>query len=361
VQNFRGFVDLKLDELARITLFAGKNNTGKSAVLEALFLLCSGPLAAQNAMGALRTFRGDNSVPLDASTDSTPWDPLFFNFDASKTITIGGKRNSEAREVQLSRIRNVDSVSFGPSSKSYSRQSLVHYQRGDRAEEYIQTVDFQVTPVTDSGGMPGIQQQNITAQLRLQPPAEAGDLAYFMSARLRANQQELANRYSQLRRKGDERDLIDVLRIVEPRLHRLEVLVEQGLPALHFELGSSGRSFPMSTLGEGTSSVVDFVTSIQLAKEGTVLIDEMENGIHHSILKDIWTQLHRAAERSNVQIVATTHSQECVEAAQAALSKRPSELQLIRLRRPKDNGPVEAVNYDAEALSGAIEGGLDVR
>ena len=37
VQNFRGFKDLRLDDLARVNLIAGKNNTGKSALLEAIF------------------------------------------------------------------------------------------------------------------------------------------------------------------------------------------------------------------------------------------------------------------------------------------------------------------------------------
>lgn len=39
IQNFRLFKDFQLHDLARVNLVVGKNNAGKSSLLEALYLL----------------------------------------------------------------------------------------------------------------------------------------------------------------------------------------------------------------------------------------------------------------------------------------------------------------------------------
>ena len=49
IEHFRGFSSFKIDQLARINLIVGKNNVGKTALLEALFLL-SGPYNPSNAL-----------------------------------------------------------------------------------------------------------------------------------------------------------------------------------------------------------------------------------------------------------------------------------------------------------------------
>lgn len=366
IENFRGFDDLTLSDLGRITLVSGRNNTGKSAVLEALFLLCGGPVAGQLAGGALRQFRGESPFGMDLGGDATPWDELFRNFSDDGTIRITGIEGGRGTVLTMERDTSSGHNQIGPISPTagavFSRGMTVSlYIDGQPDAKYRQTVTYNLQPQQlPAGGFPNAQIGNVSVNAELSPAAGPLKQAFFMGSRLRGSPVELATRYSNLRKRGNDRELLAALRVVEPRLGQLEVLVEQGQPVLNFEL--NGRTHPLSVLGEGVSSVVDFITSIYSARDGVVLIDELENGIHHSALEGVWVQVFRAAERARVQVVASTHSHECVVAARAALAKRSNELRLVRLRRPKGApDSVVPVEYDSESLEGALEGRLDIR
>ena len=96
------------------------------------------------------------------------------------------------------------------------------------------------------------------------------------------------------------------------------------------------------------------------AKDGTVLIDEFENGLHYSALVDAWKAVGAAARQSNVQVFATTHSWECVLAAHRAFAESDEDdFRLHRLERR--DGEVVALTYDQEQLDTAIEFNFEVR
>ena len=90
------------------------------------------------------------------------------------------------------------------------------------------------------------------------------------------------------------------------------------------------------------------------AKDGIILIDEIEKGLHHSVLVDVWKSLDWLSRKFNVQVFATTHSYECIVAANNAFTELESdELHLHRLRRDEDH--IKAVTYTKEALDTNIE------
>lgn len=86
-------------------------------------------------------------------------------------------------------------------------------------------------------------------------------------------------------------------------------------------------------------------------------MDEIENGLHHSILPKVWKAVDQAAENFDTQVVATTHSYECVEAAHRALEK--DQLRFYRLEAKNDKN--RCVTYEPEAINAAIHHNLEVR
>lgn len=67
-------------------------------------------------------------------------------------------------------------------------------------------------------------------------------------------------------------------------------------------------------------------------------MDAVENGLHRSVLEPFWTGIAEHAGILGVQVCATTHSHECLEAAHAACSKRKNyDVAVIQLFR-QDNG-----------------------
>lgn len=89
---------------------------------------------------------------------------------------------------------------------------------------------------------------------------------------------------------------------------------------------------------------------------GLVLVDEIENGLHHSVLPDVWRVVGKTAEAFDVQVFATTHSFECVEAARAGLGNgfRLHRLEVV-------DGSSHCVTYSEDALDGAIRHHMEVR
>ncbi len=93
IRNYRVFNNLKIDQLSRINLIAGKNNSGKTSLLEAIFLL-SGAGNTQLAMNIM-AFRGIDSVSgKPEAVRETFWKPIFSALDMNKTVEIVGHHAS---------------------------------------------------------------------------------------------------------------------------------------------------------------------------------------------------------------------------------------------------------------------------
>jgi len=114
---------------------------------------------------------------------------------------------------------------------------------------------------------------------------------------------------------------------------------------------------PLHVMGEGMTRIARLILAISSAPDGIVLVDEIENGLHHSVLAKVWQSVSTAAEEFNTQVFASTHSFECLEAAQNALNK--DCFHVCRLEFME--GDIDLVRYDPVELATAVTVGLEVR
>ena len=113
---------------------------------------------------------------------------------------------------------------------------------------------------------------------------------------------------------------------------------------------------PIAFLGDGTGRLLSMVLAFHQARNGAILIDEVENGLHHGALEQVWTNLDWLSREFDVQVFATTHSYECIVAADNAFTELGSDdLHLHRLYRRGPYESVKAVTYTKEALDTNIE------
>lgn len=167
------------------------------------------------------------------------------------------------------------------------------------------------------------------------------------------------DRYSNLVRVGRDHDLLLALQVIEPRLQGLVVLTDGGVPRLWVEL-RGGTLLPIENMGDGVGRELLILTTIAASRDGVVLIDEVENGIHHVALRQFWSSIAAFADTVNCQVFATTHSRECIEAAFEEFTESQSaSFVLQRLYRKGDSIRAEA--YEGEKLSAALETGFEVR
>ena len=126
------------------------------------------------------------------------------------------------------------------------------------------------------------------------------------------------------------------------------------------KLRTHDRPVPLKSLGDGALRLFGVALALANSRDGFLLMDEAENGIHHSVQRDFWRMVLRTAQENNVQVLATTHSGDCVRGfALAAAEIEDAEGVLVRLDR--DDYGMRAVEYSEEDLKIAAEQGIEVR
>lgn len=365
IRNFRCFDHVEFRDLSRINIISGANNVGKTAALEAFFLHGSGPLAGRTAIQTIRGVRGFPLLDISAEADASPWDVLFRNSsDENLPILLQGNSVPEGSyELQLSVPHEGEpnrhaglKLSEGMPAVLWTHALRIRERReGHREKEYTERIQARLGTDLDASSL----SQRLEIGFSLAPPASAPfKVVLILGSRTRSTQEQLAQRYSVLRKRSGAGFLLDALRILEPRLRGLEVLVMEGRSVLHGQV--DGDLLPLPLMGEGMSAVADFVLAMHANRESVLLIDEIENGLHYGVLADVWRALSRTAERTGVQIIATTHSRECQVAAARALSGR-NELRMYRLARDPKRPGVAVDSYDEELIGAALDMNLELR
>jgi len=310
IKSFRGLRDLQISPLKRVNLIMGQNNTGKTAVLEALVFLLGEESPGRHPLPGL--FRPCGGDPLD-----NYWRWLFPNKD-------------EKGEVEIH--AGVDGLLHGVLMQTKG----VTIDQRDKVHGGGSTFDL----------IPGATVYKIG-----RGKSHAGKFTVFSTNPTNPKQDAVDYNRVVLRRKKKEVEAL--LKEIEPRLQAIESLQTGTEPLLYADIGLS-EMIPVTQMGQGFNRLLDIYSEIVAAEAKVLLIDEIENGLHHSVLPTIWRGLFHAAKEVDVQIFATTHSWECVLAADRAAREEASyELNLIRLDRVDDR--VKATIIDQPTLETAKE------
>ncbi|NOZ07049.1 MAG: AAA family ATPase [Chloroflexi bacterium] len=356
LRNYRCFTDMTIAPLARINLIAGKNNMGKTALLEALWLHHGyynptlGPTV--NAFRGITHFKRTEFL----------WD-LFSGFDPESTIELSS-RDLENRPRSL-RI----TVQEHPTSHVSLRNGKWERGNGNKlsvtemvSQETTEPIESEVR--FDYVGPSGkslqahafVESDNIRFE---RPRSVKEPTGIFLATRRRDDPEILAERFGNLAVAKEEDKIIRILQIIEPRLKSLTIQHRGGVPILHGEIGMR-RLMPLSLMGDGVGRLLGIALAIPEAQDGILLVDEIENGMHYTVLNDVWKVLAGLAREYAVQLFATTHSEECIRAAHRAFSAGEQyDFALHRLERVDDT--IRAITFDQRSLEAAIEMDAEVR
>lgn len=350
VKNFRCFSKLQLAPLTHVNLIAGKNNVGKTALLEALQIF-SYPQDVSLPF-ALQGYRGMSELS-NFDADIGSW--LFHNQHMAEGLTL-----SSADEKDVKRTLEVWIV-----------DGVTARQRFPEAERLLQTPFLQQI---SGGNQPRII---LKSENEGQQDFAIGfsTLGGFSTISSRSNvpwagpsvligsggglaERELKS-FSEVEAGKRQEEMLSSLRILEPRLQRLAILLVAGKPIIHGDIGLP-HLVPVALMGEGMRRVLSIVLAITTSSGGRVLIDEVDNGLHHSVMKDVWQAIARAARAADVQVFATTHSWECIQAAHHAFKDSPPyEFRYLRLDRRGEDIVVK--NLDENMLDTVEKTDLEVR
>ena len=273
IHNFRGLKELCIDRLGRVNLLTGKNNVGKTSVLEALRLYAN---------------PGNVDVLID---------------------------------LLRSKDQYADDLRWG---SGLSRYYEIARREGMQPPEPL--VVSQYIPAVGLG------------------LAQIGDL------------------WDRIALTSHEEDVLEALRLIDRNVERLILKpIETGSETRVPFVKLAGEPGPISlrSLGDGMNRLFGVALALVNAKDGFLLIDEVENGLHYSIQPDLWRLIFEASKQMNVQVFATTHSYDCVRAFDEAARGSEEEGVVIRLARKA--GRIVEGEFDERELGIAVEGQIEVR
>ena len=354
IRNFRAFRDLKIEHLGRVNLLVGKNNVGKTSLLEAIRLYASRAATPTFIWEIMRTRQEVKQPFVNVRDMLTALKYLFYGRNDIKPglqpIQIG-PINSPQEMLSIT----VDW------SVTETRNGTLHTRPLEAGEDY--TADNLVPRFT-------IQAAGSTFSYPIDPSLPQGILrlnsneipCIFTSAH-GLNSQRLTELWDGIALTRLETDVLNALRLIAPGVADLNFVStplsgKERIPVVR--IADNDEPLPLYSLGDGMLRALGISLALVNVKDGILLIDEFENGLYYSVQPDLWQFIFRIARRLNVQVFATTHSGDCIEAFQkAASTDKQAEGLLIRLEIKK--GDIVSTLFDERRLGIATREQIEVR
>ena len=338
IESFRGMSGVLLDRLAPVTLVVGANNAGKSSVLEAASLVLRPLNPAQWVQ-----------VARQRDIDMAMADGLWSLFPSSVPLQVDdGPKQTKQLVVEgqigglLRRLSATALASLSWDSEESGELTL-------RVEARVR--DGRNTPI------------NHTMEFRPDAPAQFGfgissSPCFTVTPATHRSTRQLVEHLSNAVDEGKKDLAVELLKLFDPDVQGLDVSASRGRDGIRVTHASRGI-VDLASFGDGMRRSAALALALVRAHRGLLLIDELEAGIHTSILTKILTRLVQAAKLADVQILATTHSLELIDAINAAVGEFPDHAMLYYLQR--DNQQHLVRSYDQQRMIQLREGGLDLR
>ena len=344
IKNFRCFSTLKLDELPRVNVIVGENGSGKTALLEALYLAMGGSPQFALRIRAWRGLPDELNIEITEKSFRAFWANLFHRFASEHPISISITDSRRARRHLLISYQTEETYVVPFSDENIHANISVgsplsfSYKIGDKKP--------QVTSVrlTEQGFNMG-HVANAIPGVFLNTAANYGP--------------HTVNRFSELSREGKEELVIAAIRSEYPYVQSLSIEVQYRTPMLFASVDGIPGKIPVEFVSSGLTKYIALLCAIAASAGGVVLIDEIENGFHYSKLPALWTQLHKFCAEHDVQLFASTHSLECLRALSGAVTADPDDFALLRMTAA--NGQATVEKFGGDMIEAALEQRVEIR
>lgn len=367
-RNFRQFSQLDIPRLSRVNLFVGRNNAGKSALLEAIEVYFSN--ASAQTLINLVSAREETWAGNNISKSQLPNDIFRHLFKG---------HNLPALEE--------DGFIVGPLKEPNNQlQVTVAAYRTHENEGTIQRVRIEPDRYFE------LQREEVEIDLDL-VAIEAGRTRRIASltrptrtyniARLDVESRspiqvvptrsmlptKVASLWDVIGLTDLSNEVIEGLKLIEPSILDIAFVRATGQYFRNEEretriplarLSNQNGPLPLRSMGDGITRLFHITLSLVNARNGVLLVDEFENGLHWSVQEKVWETVFQLAKRLDVQVFATTHSRDCVQAFQAAWEHHPKEGAYYRMEMDK-YGEVRAREYSLETLADSIATDVETR
>ena len=372
IKNFRMLGDFEVAKLGRVNLIVGKNNSGKSTVLEPLRIYASN--ARPGVLARIARSHNERTPGLASEADGPlPYEAFFsgrrFSPDGDNTIFIGqGSSDPDALRIRYGfSVEREEVVTIDGEVDKRIRTHFIAHRR-DLQEEDEPVPCLRIT------------RRNHGYRIRLMDahpnfiasPFRAHDLRCSHIPTQFVSLNELADEWDRIALTADQAIIIEALQIITPEFEGITFVKDTNASGARelqrtarVKLAKFDHPVPLNSLGDGIVRVFQLILKLFAARGGFFLIDEFGNGLHYSVQERVWSLLFRMAAALDIQVFATTHSWDCIESfARVAKADIETEGLLFRVGqsvRTSELGRTIATVFDREQLHNITQTDVEVR
>ena len=376
IHNFRLFQHLEVRKLNRVNLIVGKNNAGKSTFLEAVELYASNasPTVLLDLVESRQETWFSEAQPHSQNFISNSVRHLFCGHKlpiigekgislgevASNTklhISAAAYQNKNDDEGTLRKIR-ISEVQLDENLSNV--EIFLIAEEGERTRRLF-SLDL------DNKDLREIRRRNRMISGSERKESELKYTWQIVSTENMPNR-KLAALWDLTSLTDLESEVISALGLINDRVTGV-AFVENNASDFRtrendqrialVKIKGIDEPLPLKSMGDGMTRLFHIIVALVNARNGLLLIDEFENGLHWSVQPKVWDIVFQLSDRLNVQVFATTHSRDCIKGFDQAWTNYPTLGAFFRL--DEKNGLIKAREYTLETLNDSMDMDVEVR
>ncbi|TRU42307.1 MAG: recombination protein F [Microcystis aeruginosa Ma_MB_F_20061100_S20] len=377
IEGFRGFQSFEMANLGRINLLVGKNNSGKTSILEAIQFL----YAQNNIDIFLETisYRGEFAWlenKLAGRTKVFEICHLFHGHEIipSKEIIIIGSRESHQESVTISvKSIPIQLSTFSDKNDDLNNDNIFDDEEWNKLLLSIRWSQSQKPiemELLANGTLARDYTRRMASLSRISHKIGIDnkiELKFLTPFSLTSS--DMAALFDNIVLSPLEDLIIESLKIIEPKIERIASVGFSKYSTAN-NLGVRGgflikiknhdQPIPIGSLGDGFWRMLGLVLAMVNLENGILLVDEIDSGLHFTVMTDMWKVVWETAKKLNIQVFATTHSRDCWQSLAELITEEKitdNEITIQRIDRDKE----KAVSFNTRQIYLASERDIEVR
>lgn len=367
LENYRGFRHFQLHDLGRVNLIVGTNNAGKTSVLEALYILESpgefGPL-----WSTLR-WRGED---FDESVENRVIRQidirrLFHGYEVAigSRVLFSAETDRGNDQLQATIIESVHPPVFEPfgvDNEFIPRDAILELNWRNAQTGVTANA---VHDLTRRGGIPAE-----TLRMGARGNVENRIPIRFITA-ASLSPEMVIDLFESIVLTPYEDFVLEALQIIDPSIERIASSgTERRRSVSNGVFGGRGGllvrckgiqdRIPIGSMGDGIWRLLGLALAMARAEGGMLLVDEIDTGLHYSVMEKMWKLINETARKHNIQVFATTHSRDCFESLAVVCRDSVSDNSDVTIQRV-ERSKARSVVYTEQQIIAAAEHGMEVR
>ena len=342
IKNYKVLDSIEVENLAQINIFVGKNNCGKTSLLEAIFLNFQ-PSNPMNIVSVVSNFIRQIQVSHDNL------DYFFNQLDMTKPIKITSSYNHQKMHLQITPKTTNDFTQILPNDINPNDINMdIDKVLDKKTGAYITGLNFDIqfngSPAVRSSF--DIRRNNINNVIQVDYPSFSGMIFPSHMALMDA-----ASILARLRILKKEQELLAYLQIFDEKIQGIEVINGE----IMIDLADMPKKISLNTMGEGLKKYLAILASVIVGEYKYICIDEIENGLHFESMHKLLESVIKLAQKTDIQLFVSTHSYEFLEILNAISSENQYEqIAIFNIARTKLKG-LQTYKYDMKDLENLLK------